>query len=146
MKRFLQRILQEIKVLRSRHNLKKCSSWLWRLLSKSADLSKPWGRFFQILCVSQKVRTLIREWGKERHINNASYSSIFWWEFQARKQTLAPNFDCHHWRQLVSVFLKVPHNLSFFVTISAPFQKWTRTIIASIKRTRAIWPRFYAKY
>ena len=38
------------------------------------------------------------------------------------KRTLAPNFDCHHWRQLVSVFLKVPHNLSFFVTISAPFQ------------------------
>ena len=74
-----------------------------------------------------------------------SYSSIFWWEFQARKRTLAPNFDCHHWRQLVSVFLKVPHNLSFFVTISAPFQKWTRTIIASIKRTRAIWPQFLRK-
>ena len=30
------------------------------LLSKSADLSKPWGRFFQILWVSQKVRTLNR--------------------------------------------------------------------------------------
>ena len=31
----------------------------WYLkLSKSADLSKPWGRFFQNLCVSQKVRTL----------------------------------------------------------------------------------------
>ena len=42
-------------------------------------------------------------------------------------------------------FLKVPHNLSFFVTISAPFQKWTRTIIASIKRTRAIWPQFLRK-
>ena len=37
---------------------KKSSSWFWRLLSESADLSKPWGRFFQILCVSQKVRTL----------------------------------------------------------------------------------------
>ena len=44
--------------MRSTHNLKKSSSWFWRLLSKSADLSKPWGRFFQILCVSQKVRTL----------------------------------------------------------------------------------------
>ena len=33
--------------MRSKHNLK-----------KSADLSKPWGRFFQILCVSQNVRTL----------------------------------------------------------------------------------------
>ena len=32
--------------LRSTHNLKKISSWFWRLLSKSADLSKPWGRFF----------------------------------------------------------------------------------------------------
>ena len=39
-------------------NLKKSSSWFWRLLNNSADLSKPWGRFFQILCVSQKVRTL----------------------------------------------------------------------------------------
>ena len=38
---------------------KKYSSWFWRLLSKSADLSKPCGRFFQILCVSQKVRTLL---------------------------------------------------------------------------------------
>ena len=37
---------------------KKSSSWFWHLLSKSADLSKPWGRFIQILCVSQKVRTL----------------------------------------------------------------------------------------
>ena len=45
--------------MRSTHNLKKTSSWFWRLLSKSADLSKPWGRFFQILCVSQKVRTLL---------------------------------------------------------------------------------------
>ena len=44
--------------LRSAHNLKKKSSWFWRLVSKSADLSKPWGRLFQILCVSQKVRTL----------------------------------------------------------------------------------------
>ena len=25
----------------------------WWLLSKSADLSKPWGRFFQIVCVSE---------------------------------------------------------------------------------------------
>ena len=32
--------------MRSTHNLKKSSSWFWRLLSKSADLSKPWGRFF----------------------------------------------------------------------------------------------------
>ena len=45
--------------MRSTHNLKKSSSWFWHLLSKSADLSKPWGRFFQILCVSQKVRILI---------------------------------------------------------------------------------------
>ena len=37
--------------MRSTHNLKKSSSWFWCLLSKSADLSKPWGRFFQILCV-----------------------------------------------------------------------------------------------
>ena len=44
--------------MRSTHNSKKkSSSWFW--LSKSADLSKPWGRFFQILCVSQKVRPLI---------------------------------------------------------------------------------------
>ena len=43
--------------MRSTDNLKKSSSWFWSLLSK-ADLSKPWGRFFQILCVSQKVRTL----------------------------------------------------------------------------------------
>ena len=42
--------------LRNTQNLKKSSLWSWRLLSKSADLSKPWGRFFQILCVSQKVR------------------------------------------------------------------------------------------
>ena len=28
-------------LLRSTHNLKKSSSWFWRLLSKSADLSKP---------------------------------------------------------------------------------------------------------
>ena len=34
------------------------SSWFWHWLSKSADLSKPWGRFFQILYVSQKVWTL----------------------------------------------------------------------------------------
>ena len=39
-------------------NFKKSSSWFRRLLSKSADLSKPWGRFFQILSASQKVRTL----------------------------------------------------------------------------------------
>ena len=45
--------------MRSTHNLKKSSSWFWNLLSKSADLSKPWGRSFQILCVSQKVRTLL---------------------------------------------------------------------------------------
>ena len=45
--------------MRSIHNLKKSSSWFWYLLSKSADLSKPWGRFYQILCVSQKVLTLI---------------------------------------------------------------------------------------
>ena len=44
--------------LRIIHNLKKSSSWFWLLLSKSADLSKPWGRFFQILFVSQKVQTL----------------------------------------------------------------------------------------
>ena len=44
--------------MRSTH-LIKSSSWFWHLLSKSADLSKPWGRFFQILCVSQKVRTLM---------------------------------------------------------------------------------------
>ena len=44
--------------MRSTQNLKKSSLRFWRLLSKSADLSKPWGRFFQILCVSQKVRTL----------------------------------------------------------------------------------------
>ena len=30
----------------------------WCLLSKSADLSKPWGRLFQFLCASQKVWTL----------------------------------------------------------------------------------------
>ena len=40
------------------HIIWKSSSWFWCLPSKSADLSKPWGRFFQILCVSQKVRTL----------------------------------------------------------------------------------------
>ena len=45
--------------LRSVHNLKKSSSYFWRLLSKSADLSNPWGRFFRILCISQKVRTLL---------------------------------------------------------------------------------------
>ena len=39
---------------------KKSSSWFWRLQSKSADLSKPWGRLFQILCVSQKVRTFLK--------------------------------------------------------------------------------------
>ena len=44
--------------MRSTHNLKKSSSWFWCLLSKSADLSKPCGRFFQIFCVSQKFRTL----------------------------------------------------------------------------------------
>ena len=38
---------------------KKSSLWFWGSLSKSADLSKPWGRSFQILCVSQKVRTLL---------------------------------------------------------------------------------------
>ena len=37
---------------------KRPSSWFWHLLSKSADLTNPWGRFFQILFVSQKVRTL----------------------------------------------------------------------------------------
>ena len=40
---------------------KKSSLLFWRLLSKSADLSKPWGRFFQILCVSQKVRALLKK-------------------------------------------------------------------------------------
>ena len=40
--------------MRGTHNLKKSSSWFWRLLSKSADLSKPWGRFFQILCALRK--------------------------------------------------------------------------------------------
>ena len=35
--------------LRRTHNLKEFSSWFWRLLSKSADLSKPWGKFLQIL-------------------------------------------------------------------------------------------------
>ena len=44
--------------MRSTQNLKKSSSWFWRLLSKSADLSKPQGRFFKILCASQRVRTL----------------------------------------------------------------------------------------
>ena len=43
------------------HIIKKISSsWFWRLLSKSAGLSKPWGRFFQILCVSLKVQTLAK--------------------------------------------------------------------------------------
>ena len=37
----------------------KFSSWFWRLQSKSADLSIPRGRFFQIWCVSQKVGTLL---------------------------------------------------------------------------------------
>ena len=37
---------------------KKSSSWFWRLLSKSPYLPKPWERFLQIFCVSQKVRTL----------------------------------------------------------------------------------------
>ena len=44
--------------MRSTNNSKKSSSWFWRLLSKSADLSKPWGRFFQILCVFQKIQTV----------------------------------------------------------------------------------------
>ena len=44
--------------MRSTRNLNRSSLWFWRLLSKLADLSKPWGRFFQVLCVSQKVRTL----------------------------------------------------------------------------------------
>ena len=37
------------------------------LLSKSADLSKPWRWFFQILCVTQKVQTL---W----------YFGLFFWD------------------------------------------------------------------
>ena len=44
---------------RSTHNSKKSSLWFWHLLIKSADLSKPWGRFSQMLCVSQKVWSLI---------------------------------------------------------------------------------------
>ena len=48
--------------LRSTHDLKKSSSRFWRLLNKSADFSKPWGRFFQILFVSQNVRTLTDNW------------------------------------------------------------------------------------
>ena len=39
---------------------KKSSSWFWHLLSKSADLSKPTGRFLEILRVSQKVRILTK--------------------------------------------------------------------------------------
>ena len=45
--------------MRSTHNLKKIFLMVLTLISKSADLSKPWGRFFQILWVSQKVRTLM---------------------------------------------------------------------------------------
>ena len=47
--------------MRSTHNLKKNSCWFWCLLSKSAELSKPWGRFIQILCVSQIFRTLLSQ-------------------------------------------------------------------------------------
>ena len=42
--------------LKSKHNLKKI--FLMVLKFTKYDLSKPRGRFFQILCVSQKVRTL----------------------------------------------------------------------------------------
>ena len=60
---------------------KKSSSWFWHLISKSADLSKPWGRFFQIMCVSQKVLTLmtqgINKLPKSKYMQNFPTYLIF---------------------------------------------------------------------
>ena len=42
--------------LRSTHSLKKSSSWFVHLLSKRPNHEKD---FFQIMCASQKVRTLL---------------------------------------------------------------------------------------
>ena len=41
-----KRSIQSSDFLRSTYNLKKISSWFWPFLSKSADLSEPWGSFF----------------------------------------------------------------------------------------------------
>ena len=53
--------------LRKTQNLKKSSSWFWRLLSKCQNHEED---FFQILCASQKVRTLPIWISFEESINN----------------------------------------------------------------------------
>ena len=80
--------------LRSTDNLKKSSSWFWRLLSKSADLSKPWGRFFQILCVSPKVRTLL------------NYSNVVYLHFFPRGPRITESTNYRIFFVYISDFLR----------------------------------------
>ena len=74
--------------MRSTHNLKKKSSWFWRLLTKSAHLSKPWGRFFHILCVSQKFQTLPRGYCIFRKKKLSMYLLTYWKYFSNSKWVL----------------------------------------------------------
>ena len=73
--------------MRSSHNLKKPSLWFWSLQSKSADLSKQWGRFFQILCVSQKVQTLPAKHNKI-FLKTLWKFKLFWFSWWAKNLTL----------------------------------------------------------